>query len=165
MKERGRIGRTGIFSTGLLVAFSVCPPPVFALQMHGGPEGLYVHQGAHLFLIVSLIIFLINIRRSRLDLDSAWRLIFGGAFLLVLWNIWAFIGHVTEASMPESLLVVLPDRSIPSLAVQSWREVAYYILKMDHLLCLPALMLFCAGLKKLRSGFRESGIPEKRGRS
>ena len=165
MKGGGRIGKTGVFLGGLLFALSASPPQVFALQTHGGLEGLYVHQGAHLFLIVSLLLFLANIRRSRLEVEKAWRLLFWGALLLVLWNTWAFIGHVAEVFMPESLFVLLPGRVIPSLAMNSWREAAYYVLQMDHLISLPALLFFCAGLRKLQSVFQEDGAQKKRGLS
>lgn len=155
------MARALLFLGSALFAFSVDPPAVYALQTHGPPEGLYAHQGAHLFLIFSLAIFLITVRRSRLEAEKAWRLLSWGAFLLVLWNIWAFVGHVAETSVPESVFVVLPGRTVPSLAMNSWREAAYYVLQMDHLLCLPALVFFCAGLRKLHAAFQENGGMKK----
>lgn len=159
------IVRTGVCLGELLFAFSADPPPLFALQTHGGPEGLYVHQGAHLFLIVSMVTFLVNVRRSRLEIQKVWRFLYWGAFLFVLWNIWAFAGHVVEVYVPEFLFVRLPGRLVPSLEMNSWREAAYYVLKMDHLLCLPALVFFYAGLKKAQVLFRENGVDRKRGLS
>lgn len=164
MKGTGRVGKTIVFAWTTLCTLAAVPQTVFAFQAHGGPEGLYVHQGAHLFLILSLIIFLFNIRRSRLEAEKAWRLLSAGALLLTIWNTWAFAGHVVETFIPESMLVVLPDRVVPSLQVNSWREAAYYVLKMDHLLCLPALIFFCAGLRKLHSSFQENGTGKKGGR-
>lgn len=165
MKGSELIARSVACLGGLLLGFSAGPPPVFALQTHGGPEGLYVHQGGHLFLIFSLVIFLVNVRRSGLEVERAWQLLYWGAFLFVLWNIWAFIGHLVEVLVPESLFVVLPGRPVPSLVMSSWREAAYYVLKMDHLLCLPALVFFYAGLRRTRALFPENGVDRKRGRS
>jgi hypothetical protein len=92
-------------------------------------------------------------------------LLYWGAFLFVGWNIWAFIGHVVEILVSESLFVVLPGRIVPSLAMNSWQEAAYYLLKMDHLLCLPALLFFYAGLRKAQGLFREEVGEKKRGQS
>ena len=162
MKKKALIIHTGIYLVGILFIFSADPPPLLALQTHGGLEGLYVHQGAHLFLIISLIIFLINVHRSSLELKKAWRLLYWGAFLFVFWNIWACIGHVVEILVPESLFVTLPGRIVPSLGINSWQEVAYYILKMDHLFCLPALMFFYAGLRKAQSLLYQEDDEKKR---
>jgi hypothetical protein len=157
MTAGGRTVSVPVFLLAAFIASAVNPPAVFGLQTHGGPEGLYVHQGAHLFLVFSLAIFLVTVRRSRLKAEKAWRLLSWGAFLLLLWNIWAFAGHVAETAVPESDFVVLPGRTVPSLAMNSWREATYYVLKMDHLLCLPALVFFCAGLRKLHAAFQENG--------
>ncbi|MDA3971704.1 MAG: hypothetical protein PF442_10175 [Desulfobulbaceae bacterium] len=125
----------------------------WALQTHTGPEGLYVHQGAHIFLSFSLLIFVLNIHRSRLARQRAWRLLSSGAILLILWNIWAFAGHLSAFYMPESSFIMEPGHRTPSLLVTSWQEVLYYLFKMDHLLWLPALLFFYAGLKLLLKEF------------
>ncbi|MHB8810125.1 MAG: hypothetical protein ACYC9M_08950 [Desulfobulbaceae bacterium] len=162
MQQRQVLSKTVILLGGLLVPLSANPAPAYALQTHGALEGLFAHQGAHLFLTVSLLIFLVNIQRSRLKADKAWRLLFWGTFLLALWNIWAFFGHVAEIFTPEAVFVRLPGQQIPSLLVKSWREVAFYVFKMDHLLCLPALLLYYRGLTKIQATFHENGIHRKR---
>ncbi|MDD3618707.1 MAG: hypothetical protein RBR09_10400 [Desulfobulbaceae bacterium] len=157
MTGGGRTGSVTVFLMAALMASAFNPRTVFALQTHAAPEGLYVHQGAHLFLIFSLAAFLFSLRRSRLETEKAWRLLSWGAFLLILWNAWAFAGHIAETFLPESVFIVLPGRTVPALAMQSWLEAAYYVLQMDHLLCLPALVFFCAGLRKLHAVFQENG--------
>ena len=156
-EKKVKPGAAAVFFLALFLIQAANPSTVSALQTHGGPEGLYAHQGAHLFLVVSLVIFLLNIRRLQLKRYKAWRLFSGGAFLLAVWSIWAFIGHMAEIMTPESSFVTLPGHSVPFLQVESWREVLFYIIKMDHLICLPALLFFYAGLKKLLSEFSENG--------
>jgi hypothetical protein len=161
MQQRHVLSKTVVLLGGLFFTLPANPAPAYALQTHGALEGLFAHQGAHLFLTVSLLIFLVNIQRSRLKADKAWRLLFRGTLLLALWNIWAFFGHVAEVFTPEAVFVLLPGQQIPSLLVRSWREVAFYVLKMDHLLCLPALLFFYMGLKKIQATFHENGIHKK----
>lgn len=161
MLQRQGLSKTVVVLGGLFVSLSANPSPAYALQTHGGLEGLFAHQGAHLFLAVSLLIFLVNMHRSRLKEDKAWRLLFWGTLLLAFWNVWAFFGHVAEILTPESVFVRLPGRQIPSLLVKSWREVAFYVFKMDHLLCLPALLFYYGGLTKIQATFSENGIHRK----
>lgn len=140
-----------------------CASPAWALQAHAGPEGLYVHQGAHIFLAFSLLVFALNIQRSALVRQKAWRLLARGAILFILWNIWAFVGHLSPFALPESSFIMEPGQITPSLLVTSWHEVLYYLLKMDHLLCVPALLFFYAGLRLLLQEFTDQKGPEKEG--
>lgn len=157
-------GPSSVALGAVAASLLVIPRSVYALQTHGAPEGLFAHQGAHLFLIVSLVIFLVNIRRSSLDEQKSWRLLFRGTLLLALWNLWAFFGHQAEVYMPESSVVLLPGRHIPSVLVASWREAAFYVFKMDHLICLPALLFFYGGLRRIRTALTENGAHRKEGR-
>jgi hypothetical protein len=72
-----------LFLTGLALAAN--PSPAWALQAHAGPEGLYVHQGAHIFLAFAMLIFAVNIQRSPLVRQKAWRLLATSAILFILW--------------------------------------------------------------------------------
>ncbi len=44
-----------LFPFLLLLTFTVCPGNASAVQSHGAPEGLYVHQSAHIFLLLQLL--------------------------------------------------------------------------------------------------------------
>ncbi|MBU0680705.1 MAG: hypothetical protein KKD73_04710 [Proteobacteria bacterium] len=150
-----KLGRI-VMLMALFLAASV--KPVWAIQVHTGVEGLYVHQGAHMFLAFSMLFFALNIRRSSLARLKAWRLLFFSAILFILWNMWAFVGHLSFFTRIEAFFIMEPGHITPSLPVNSWHEVIYYILKMDHLLCLPALLYFYFGLKVL---FDESAHPQR----
>jgi len=125
------------------------PAPVLAIQVHGVGEGLYVHQGAHLFFLFSMASVACRLCRSPLSGDGPWRLMSWGAWLLVAWNFWTFTGHIVELFISEEQF--LPrERSYPTtFRVDSWISAVYYILKMDHLLCVPALFFFYAGLREM----------------
>lgn len=150
-----KLGRL-LFLTGLALAAN--PSPAWALQAHAGPEGLYVHQGAHIFLAFAMLLFAVNIQGSPLVRQKAWRLLATSAILFILWNIWAFVGHLSFFTRVESSFIMELGHITPSLPVTSWPEVLYYLLKMDHLLCLPALLFFYFGLKLFLA---ESADPQR----
>ncbi len=147
-----------------LPPLAVSPSSAWAIQAHAGPEGLYVHQGAHIFLAFSMLGFALNIQRSRLTRQKAWRFFASGSVLFILWNIWAFIGHLSPFALPPSSFIMEAGHRAPSLLVASWREVLYYFLKMDHLVGLPALLFFYFGLKLLLAEFSGPQEEEERQR-
>ncbi|MFP4477462.1 MAG: hypothetical protein ACLFOY_18000 [Desulfatibacillaceae bacterium] len=128
----------------------LAPATALATQQHGGMEGLYVHQAAHLFFMVSMAMFLYWLRKRGLVRSRAWRCIQYSAIFFILWNLDAFIVH----ELDEHLNLVMRAR------VDTWHwafdtsggkfvPALYYILKMDHLLCVPALAFLWAGLRRL----------------
>jgi len=121
----------------------------FALQVHPPPEGLYAHQIAHLFYFASMIIFIYWIRRSKLGSQKAWRYIQYGCALLALWNILAFVGHIIEHNLPEELFV--GEGWGRRVRVENLAAgYLYLLLKMDHLICVPAVIMLFMALRWLR---------------
>ncbi|MFH1217338.1 MAG: hypothetical protein V1706_12625 [Pseudomonadota bacterium] len=133
----------------LAALFLLWPQPAHALQTHLGLEGIYVHQGAHIFFTLSMIIFSMNIRRSPLSTKKPWRFFLWGALLLAFWNLWAFSGHIIEYLVPAENFTFTPTPFSPGLVISSWREMAYFFLQMDHILCLPSLVCFYLALKAI----------------
>ena len=72
-----------------------------------------------------------------------------GACFFILWNLWAFSGHFFDLFIAAANIILLPGAMIPSLIITSWKEPLYYALKMDHLLCVPALFFFYLGLREM----------------
>ncbi len=140
----------------------VAPSPVFALQTHGG-EGPYLHQMAHLLFLAAMVLFAWRIQQSRLIVHRPWRLMAAGAWLLALWNLWAFVGHFIEDAMPATSLLQEPGQAVPWLALVSWREVAYFVVKMDHLLAVPAIFCFYFGMRGIYRSIRQPPSPTGRG--
>jgi hypothetical protein len=132
-----------------LLAEAACPLSARALQAHAAPEGLYVHQIGHILFTLAMIGFALRIRSSRLYRQKSWRLMALGSVLFALWNIWAFCGHVVALMVPPG------DFSLDSHVLDSYLllrapvDVLYYILKLDHLLCIPALFCFYLALRKM----------------
>ena len=125
------------------------PAKVLALQLHLAPEGLYAHQMAHAFFIFSMGVFSFWLQKNRLIEQKGWRYIQISALLLILWNIDAMAAHVLEAWMRDDALSV-SDLSGYSITGRGFLSYLYYFLKMDHLICVPAIIFLFIGLRRLR---------------
>jgi hypothetical protein len=129
----------------------------WALQSHGPPEGIYVHQMAHLLFMGALAYLFWHTRRTQ-DLGSnGWRYLQIFCVLLFFWNLVAFTGHEMLSHLSgEDLL----DKN-------TWHErlasplnsvkLLYYITKMDHFLFAPG---FFSLMISLRSFYREALMKE-----
>lgn len=134
----------------LFFLLSLLPDTALATQAHGDPEGLFVHQFAHAYFAVSLAIFIYWLRFKNLIEETGWRYIQYAAFFLILWNADAAIAHLLD----EQIRIIEIERignwhlKITSADNTVFTIVLYYLVKLDHLLCVPALMFLFAGLKQ-----------------
>lgn len=129
-----------------------------ALQVHGPPEGLYVHQMAHLHYLVALVFFLWYIRRAAFT-SRGWRYLQCFCLFMGLWNILAFAGHCAATGVETAVLVqgshYLTTRLLPPFTANN---LLFYLAKLDHLICAPALFcLFMAIRTFYRSAVAEDG--------
>ena len=117
--------------------------PAYAFQEHGAPEGLYIHQLAHIFFALSMTGLWYGIKSSsRFRDDRGWQLIAAGAALLTLWNVITFAGHILSIFIQTS-----PKQGVDGIPL--WMEWTWHILKLDNIVCVAAMLYFYAGLKKL----------------
>jgi hypothetical protein len=146
----------GVF--GGLVLGALTPLAALAVQEHGAPEGLYTHQGAHFFFLGSLGLLIYWLRQHRLVRQPGWRHIQYAALFFILWNLDAFTAHLLDEQLnlvdtrmldPGTIRIDTGDYP-PALA---W---FYYAAKLDHLLCVPALLFLFAGLRRL---LKDAGKP------
>lgn len=119
-----------------------------AFQTHGNPEGLYVHQAAHLFFAASCLLLYGQLKKNRfLDMDG-WHSIGNGILWLILWNLWTITGHIIEELLPDANITIDLHHT-PVIYLDSWVAWAYIVLKCDHLLCVPGMYLIYKGIKKI----------------
>ena len=130
-----------------LILFS--PQPSLALITHGHPEGLYVHQLAHLLFAGAMIFLGYMIKREGLLKLAGFRMLAWASLLFIGWNLDAFIGHIAEVYVsPQAFQGETADFSRRLLLTDRFSWV-YYITKMDHLILVPAFYLLYRGLKAL----------------
>jgi hypothetical protein len=134
-----------LFLWGIAFSLFACPDPVSAIQTHGGPEGLYAHQMAHVgFLLAMIYIYF----KTRTRQGAGWGMIRLSFILFALWNLNTLTVHAIENTLSPLQFQgtsTLSQYFLPRAAL----EVYYYFGKMDHLLCVPAAVLLGLGLKKL----------------
>jgi|GEM_PF-194522 hypothetical protein len=122
-----------------------------ATQDHGGPEGIYVHQMSHIFFAFSLCVLIYWLRQRELVKKTGWRYIQYAAFFFILWNSDAFTVHLISEQMNwvQSERVSSWQFRITAVNHGPWIEYFYFFIKLDHLLCVPAIFFLYAGLKSL----------------
>ena len=131
-----------------LLAF---PGIASATQAHGAPEGIIAHQMAHLFFIFSMGILIYWLRERDLVVERAWRHIQYAALFFILWNVDTFLAHLfdEQLNLVHVTRIGLWDIHIASESGSKGLEWLYYALKLDHLLCVPALAFLLSGLRRL----------------
>lgn len=125
--------------------------PAYAVQEHGAPEGIVIHQGAHLFFLAAMGLLILRLRQRGLTREPGWRRIQLSALFFALWNADAFFAHLLD----EHWGIVETVRIAPGwvhIEAGPWGELLaplYYLAKLDHLLCVPAMVFLYAGLRAL----------------
>ncbi len=143
-------GFRGILSVGSGL-WLMLPGLAAATQAHGEPEGVISNQLAHGFFILSMGVLIYWLRERGLVSDKGWRCIQYAALFFILWSLDAFLAHLFD----EQLYLVQVTRvglwDIHIAAADGSRTLAwiYYFLKLDHLLCVPALAFLLTGLRRL----------------
>ena len=127
------------------------PAPALATQGHGGIEGVYAHQIAHVFFLISMGVLIYWLRQRGLVREPGWRYIQYAAFFLILWNIDTILVHALD----DQFQIISTER------IGTWRirissqydslplKLIYYLAKLDHLLCVPAIVCLYLGLRRL----------------
>lgn len=135
----------------LLSALLIRPSTAWALQAHGGVEGVYAHQMAHLFFAFSMGLLIYWLRKRRLISIKGWRYIQYAALWFIAWNTDAIIGHWLEE---QSGLVATQRIGVMRISLNmtpgfEWLGPVFYLVKLDHLLCVPAMLCLFLGLRRL----------------
>ena len=140
-----------VFFTASLAGLLFSADPVLATQTHGQPEGLYVHQMAHAFFIISMGSLEFWLRQRNLIKEKGWKYIQWSAVLFILWNINAALVHFLDEHLDILGInqIDLWHMRVESIQGQDSISILYYLLKLDHLLCVPAMFFLYFGLKTI----------------
>ncbi len=141
------------------------PVKALATQGHGGIEGVYVHQLAHVFFLISMGVLIYWLRDRGLARQSGWRLIQFSALFFILWNLNTLLVHalddqfsILQVEQVGKWQIMLTDRFDSDLL-----KLVYYVAKLDHLLCVPALLFLYIGLRRLlKDNSAEMQVSEQR---
>ncbi len=143
----------------LILLLSV-PDAAWALQSHGPPEGLYVHQMAHVFFICALGYLFWDIRRTSFS-GRGWGYLQIFCIFMIAWNILALTGHAAELLLTTEDFVFGNDQ-VPThlIGEVNAAKIIYFFGKLDHLLCVPALLFLFLGLRSFYQNIENSDDQE-----
>lgn len=130
----------------------------YATQLHSASEGIITHQGGHIFFLFSMVALIFTLTGKGLDKQKGWRLIRYSAVFFILWNLDVILAHLLDNQIHA---VTLETISLDRIKVVVRNDSAvlaslYYALKLDHLLCVPALLFFYLGLSSLVNEQRQT---------
>jgi hypothetical protein len=132
---------------GLVALVLMAPRPAHAFELLWETQGSYVHQMAHLFFALAMIIFIFEINRGELRGRPGFRSLMWACGLLAWWNLDAIVGHAIDWSLHNP--VILDAGLDRRLLMEDWQTWAYYLTKSTHfLLTIPAFYLFYRSLKR-----------------
>ena len=146
------LSKIGACAIVLIACFLVClaPDKAWALQIHSSPEGLYVHQLAHILFAFSMAVLAYWLEINRFVEERGWRLIQISCLLFLLWNLVAFTGHYVEVRIPSNLIEGQAGSWNQKILIEGDSfTLVYYFLKLDHLVCVPAILCLFFGIRHL----------------
>ena len=134
-----------------VLADLISPDFCAAIQLHQGTEGIIVHQVGHLFFLLSMVVLIFIITGRQLNTEHGWKLIQLSAILFVLWNLDTVLAHFFDNQVRAVTVQELSlwEVKISTLSGSEFMALFYHSLKLDHLLCVPALFFFYRGLSSL----------------
>ena len=121
-------------------------PRAYAVQSHGGAEGLVSHQLGHLLFFSGMSILLWRIRKAGLS-GPGWQEFKIFLWFILLWNVLTFTGHW----MHEMLVTghfIRNDGRVLSFQVHTLSDLIFYLTRLDHLLLVPAFFLLLLAIRK-----------------
>ncbi len=121
----------------------------FALQTHGPPEGIYVHQMAHVLFTTSLLYLYWHTRRTQEITGRGWKYFQLFCLFLVFWNILAVVGHEVTSHLGSGDFLAKDTWEAKLAPPVTALKIVYYITKMDHFFIVPALVSLVASLRSL----------------
>ena len=137
----------------VLLLLLALPGHAWALQSHGEPEGIYVHQMAHVLFMGSLIYLYWHTRRTPELASSGWKSLQKFCIIFACWNIVAFIGHEAYEALTTADFLHRNTLDETIAAPLTSAKVIYFLTTMDNLLFVPAVW---ALFVSLRTFYREA---------
>lgn len=140
-----------IISAGMVSWLTIPSTPALATQGHAGIEGVWVHQFAHLFFLFSMLLLIYWLRQAGLVKRPGWRYIQYAALFFILWNLDTVLVHFLDEQVRAVSVNNLGNWKIQVTTVEGYRWLAaiYYLIRLDHLLCVPAMVFLMLGLRHM----------------
>jgi len=146
----------------VIAAVFLLPEMGYATQLHQNSEGIIIHQMGHLFFLFSMVALIFTITGKGLHTQKGWRLIQYSALVFILWNLDVIAAHFLDNQINAVGIEIVSfgKMKIVSATDSVALTLFYYFLKLDHLLCVPAMVFFYKGLSALVNEQQRKGGEE-----
>jgi len=141
-------GRDRLLTLGLVPMLLILAgaAPAWAVQHHGGSEGLVSHQLGHLLFIVGMAYLLSHLDRLGLA-GPGWKAFRGFLWTIIAWNLLTLSGHWLDERIDPGQYLTGGGR-ISAFTINSFTDAYFFLTRLDHLLLVPAFVLLLLALHR-----------------
>lgn len=119
--------------------------PLWAVQPHGGLEGVVSHEIGHVLFIIGTIFLLVRSRLSHWS-GPGWKEFKIFLWLVLFWNFLTFTGHWQSLYIePEKYLRL--NGLVEAFHIRTPFDFLFYVTRLDHILFLPAIFYLFLALR------------------
>ena len=137
----------GKFRTTLIfLALSTQASSAWAVQAHGGAEGLLSHQLGHILFATGMVYLIFRLRTMR-KAGSGWLEFKAFVWLLIAWNLVTFAGHWMNEFVGQERFIK-DHAHILSFRIENLFDAIYYLTRLDHLILVPSFAFLLMALRK-----------------
>lgn len=139
---------TRLFLLVLLFFAGLDAPCAWAVQAHGGAEGLVSHQIGHILFITGMAYLLSRVHQNQTT-RPGWPEFKGFLVFIILWNCITFTGHWLNEIVDPAKYVKVDGQTV-GYTITNFTDFVFYFSRLDHLLLVPSFFLLMMALKKWR---------------
>jgi hypothetical protein len=140
--------RAFIFGFGFFLSQALLPGPLWAVQSHGGAEGLISHEIGHFLFALGMGYLLFRINRNAIR-GKGWFEFKVFLLFILAWNILTFTGHWMAEKISEEKYQIVSG-NIHSFNITDLFDLYFYFTRLDHLLLVPSFLFLLLALRKWR---------------
>ena len=132
--------------SAVVVILLCAATPGWAVQSHGGAEGLVVHQIGHVLFAGGMAYLLFRLQRIQLE-NYHWFEFKMFLWCIIAWNVLTFSAHALGESVDKTKLI-FQNGELVAFFVNDFVDVWFYVSQLDHLLLVPAFVFLLLALHK-----------------
>jgi len=132
----------------LIFLLALLPEAAWAVQQHGGAEGLVSHQIGH-FLFISGMFFLLYRLHISSPKGDGWFEFKLFVWSIICWNFLTFYGHWHRELIDPDKMISVGNKTT-GFVISGPMDVLFYLSRLDHLVLVPAFLCLLAALMKWR---------------
>ena len=138
--------KTFLFLFGLLFSLLTLTDSAWAVQAHGGTEGLISHQIGHILFVIGMGYLLYRLYRTRVA-GPGWFEFKGFLWLIITWNCVTFSGHWMNELIDQKKFTIV-NGNIISFTIKTLPDFFFFLTRLDHLFLVPSFVFLLLALRK-----------------